>query len=79
MAETTYLNALAGLLHDIGKFALRAGETGKLTWDDEARREYGYKHALLSADFVEQFVPPQWKSDVLRAAPYRSRASRPAT
>ncbi|MCB0041974.1 MAG: type III-A CRISPR-associated protein Cas10/Csm1, partial [Caldilinea sp.] len=73
MAETTYLNALAGLLHDIGKFALRAGETGKLTWDDEARREYGYKHALLSADFVEQFVPPQWKSDVLRAAGFHHR------
>ncbi|MGC8963706.1 MAG: type III-A CRISPR-associated protein Cas10/Csm1 [Candidatus Bipolaricaulaceae bacterium] len=43
--------ALAGLLHDIGKFAQRAGETA------DGRKE----HAALGDKFVQQFVPECWR------------------
>jgi len=36
MEESTHLIALAGLLHDIGKFAVRAGVRGSRIWDAEA-------------------------------------------
>lgn len=68
MIDQIQLIALAGLLHDIGKFALRGGEGGTRIWDDQARGDYGYKHALLTADFVEKSVPKQWLSAVLSAA-----------
>ncbi len=76
MNEKTCLIALAGLLHDIGKFALRAGEGGTRLWDAQAQADYGYKHALLTADFVDKWVPSQWKGPVLSAA---GRHHRPAT
>lgn len=60
-----HLLALAGLLHDIGKFALRAGVSGNRMWDAEARREFGYKHAMLSAWFAETFVPEPWRKAVI--------------
>jgi CRISPR-associated protein Csm1 len=55
--------ALAGLLHDVGKFAQRAGvkpEDQTLTKEDAG--EHGY-HALLSYDFARKYVP----SDLLPA------------
>jgi len=52
MRDEVIQAALAGLLHDIGKLAQRAGETPSLRESDE------YKvHALLSSDFVKNFVP----------------------
>ncbi len=63
-----WLAALAGLLHDIGKFALRAGERGTREWDDLGRKDYGYYHALLTTDFVEKYVPDPWKAEVKRMA-----------
>ena len=62
--DQVFLAALAGLLHDIGKFALRAGEGASRTWDAEAQRDYKYKHALLSEDFVQTYVPEAWQSRV---------------
>ena len=55
------LTATAGLLHDIGKFMLRANVAGDRTWDDLARQDFRYKHAMLSATFVNQFVPEAWR------------------
>lgn len=52
--------ALGGLLHDIGKFALRAGEGGGRLWDDEAHKDFGYKHAELTAHFLTHYLPEQW-------------------
>lgn len=63
-----WLAALAGLLHDVGKFALRAGERGTREWDDLGRKDYGYYHALLTADFVEKYMPDPWKGAVKRMA-----------
>ena len=54
--------ALAGLLHDIGKFAQRAGRAIDETWDAEARDTIKYEHALASYGFVHQFIPPPWRS-----------------
>ncbi len=46
--QTIYSVALAGLLHDIGKFAQRAGwKTGK--------------HPQIGGDFVSEFVPQVWR------------------
>jgi CRISPR-associated protein Csm1 len=60
MEEAIFKAALAGLLHDVGKFAQRAGESGSRIWDDQARQDFGYFHALLSSDFVARYVPEQW-------------------
>ena len=62
MNERTYQLALAGMLHDIGKFMLRAGEGGVQAWDDEAKRTYGYKHAMLTDSFVAQYTPEPWRA-----------------
>ncbi len=62
--QPVFLAALAGLLHDIGKFALRAGEGASRTWDQEAQQDYKYKHALLSEDFVQKFVPSAWQAQI---------------
>lgn len=59
--------ALAGLLHDIGKVALRAGDTGaSRTWDAEAKQDYGRLHALLSHDVVAMLVPPTLGGEEIR-------------
>ncbi|GAP11887.1 CRISPR-associated protein, Csm1 family [Bellilinea caldifistulae] len=63
--EQVFLAALAGLLHDIGKFALRGGAEGaSRSWDRQAEQDYKYKHALLSEDFAERYLPPQWQGQV---------------
>ncbi len=66
--ELSYIGSLAGLLHDIGKFMLRAAEGGTRIWDAEARRDFRYKHAMLTASFVEQYVPEPWRQPVMLAA-----------
>lgn len=66
--EATHLSALAGLLHDIGKLSLRAAEKGLRTWDEEARGDFKYKHAMLTATFVQRYVPAQWRQEVMLAA-----------
>ncbi|WP_299029895.1 type III-A CRISPR-associated protein Cas10/Csm1 [uncultured Thermanaerothrix sp.] len=51
--------ALAGLLHDVGKIKLRAGESSaSRIWDDEAKRDYGRLHALLTYDVAGEWLPP---------------------
>jgi CRISPR-associated protein Csm1 len=66
--QDIYLNALAGLLHDIGKFMLRAGEYGTRIWDEEAKRDFKYKHAMLTASFADRYIPEQWRTEVKLAA-----------
>lgn len=64
MEHRVWSMALAGLLHDLGKFAQRAGVRGSRIWDEQAKRDYGYYHALLSEDCVQQFVPPPWLGEI---------------
>lgn len=56
MDEKVLMAALAGLLHDIGKFAQRAGEKPGQDFDKADVGSHGY-HALLSNDFVNAYVP----------------------
>jgi len=54
--------ALAGLVHDVGKFALRAGVPLE-EYADFGRDEVGAHgaHAKWSAQFVSSYVPSQWR------------------
>lgn len=66
--ELTDQLAIAGLIHDIGKFMLRASVSGDRTWDREAQGDFGYKHAMLSAAFAERFIPEPWRIPVKNMA-----------
>ncbi|GAB4563604.1 MAG: type III-A CRISPR-associated protein Cas10/Csm1 [Anaerolineae bacterium] len=61
MDTSIYLAAVAGLLHDIGKVAHRANELPTIRWDDKTRQEFGRYHALLTYDFITQYVPERWR------------------
>ena len=70
--------ALAGLLHDIGKFYQRGYGSPQQTlppnyaafrpqtWEDKKRPPYGKHgtHAAWSADFVEEHVPEAFRREV---------------
>lgn len=64
MEDKVFKAALGGLLHNIGKFAQRAGEAASRTWDGEAEQDYKYQHALYSGDFVEKYVPSHWAGEL---------------
>lgn len=68
MEHTVFVTAAAGLLHDIGKFAFRAGEQPKMGWE-QAEREAGYAHAQKSWEVVQEMVPAVWVEE-LRAILY---------
>ncbi len=53
--ESVYLAALAGLLHDVGKFTGRAGIGSKID-DKREQKEVGYWHAEHSQTFVDAYV-----------------------
>lgn len=54
--EEITLAALAGLLHDVGKFAQRADAPLREIADAEARRDVKYEHALAGYSFVQDFA-----------------------
>jgi len=62
--EDSFVLALAGLLHDVGKFMFRADESGLKLWDGDVQADFKYKHAMLSASFVSQFVPEPWRAKI---------------
>lgn len=66
--ELTDQLALAGLIHDVGKFMLRAAVGGDRIWDKEAQGDFRYRHAMLSAAFAEQYIPEPWRSRVKNMA-----------
>ena len=77
MQESTLILALAGLLHDVGKFALRAGQKGATRiWDPDAERDYGHFHALLTDDFISVYVPSTWQTTTKNAAGMHHRPDR---
>ena len=62
MDEKVLMAALAGLLHDIGKFAQRAGEQVTAEWSDgKTKSDFGYQHALHTWHFVEKYLPESLK------------------
>ncbi len=54
--DRVYLAALAGLLHDIGKFAQRADAPLREIPDAQTRKEVRYQHALAGYSFVQDFA-----------------------
>lgn len=62
--ERILLDALAGLWHDIGKFALRSGESAQELWSHESERDIGYRHALASDEFVAMHAPRLWQAQL---------------
>lgn len=65
--DTVYLAALAGLLHDIGKFAQRADAPMREIAEAETRRDVKYEHALSGYSFVQDFagaLPPDARRDL---------------
>ncbi|GAB4533112.1 MAG: type III-A CRISPR-associated protein Cas10/Csm1 [Anaerolineales bacterium] len=65
--------ALAGLLHDIGKFAQRGTAQVGRSWDDETRKEFKYQHALHTWHFIEKHVPKDFSVSVLAAYHHRPK------
>jgi CRISPR-associated protein Csm1 len=68
MNERVFSLTLAGLLHDVGKFAQRAKETPSVSWDDATKGEFKYEHALYTDDVLPQIVPQRWRAPVRAAA-----------
>ena len=69
MAEITpHRLALAGLLHDIGKFAQRAGAQVVDEWrDGKTQADFKYQHALHTWHFINRYVPPAFEVATLAA------------
>jgi CRISPR-associated protein Csm1 len=63
MDERIWKAALAGLLHDIGKFAQRAGEGRYEAFDANTRQEVHYDHALRSYWFVQQYISTSLRNE----------------
>ncbi|MGQ9515991.1 MAG: type III-A CRISPR-associated protein Cas10/Csm1 [Anaerolineae bacterium] len=63
MEHSVFVAAVAGLLHDIGKFAFRAGEQPKIGWE-QANREAHYAHAQKSWEVVQEIVPAGWVEEM---------------
>jgi CRISPR-associated protein Csm1 len=62
MDDPVLMAALAGLLHDIGKFAQRAGEQVSSEWKEpKTQQDFGYQHALHTWHFVEKYLPEAFK------------------
>lgn len=64
LSDSVGLAALAGLLHDVGKFGLRAATGSDRAWDETAAREFEYPHAMASARLAERYVPAPWREAV---------------
>ena len=79
-SELTNQLAVAGLLHDIGKLMLRAADGDHpnfggmvASFDEDLQDDFGYKHAMLSAVFVDQYLPEPWRIPVQNMAGHHHR------
>lgn len=72
MNDDIFKAALAGLLHDVGKFAQRAAEGLKIAWsydeNSDIKKRYRHQHALYTDQVVEQIVPDKWRQEVRAGA-----------
>ncbi len=62
--QEVFTAALAGLLHDVGKFSQRAGVQPDATSQAFTEKDYGRHgaHAKWSIAFIDAHVPEQWRS-----------------
>lgn len=70
MKDDIIFTAIAGLLHDIGKFAQRAGVELKGSWTGELKGDLGDKQALSTYYFVQKYVPADWHAKITAATHY---------
>jgi CRISPR-associated protein Csm1 len=63
MEERVFNAALAGLLHDVGKFGLRA-KVGASLNDPQVKSDYKRAHALHTDDFIETYLPAKWETQI---------------
>lgn len=75
MKQDIFEAALAGLLHDIGKFAQRAGELFGISWNEnrDIQQAYGYQHALYTDQVIERLVPERWRPAIRALAGHHHR------
>ncbi len=65
MKRDVYLAALAGLLHDVGKFAQRAAGRGSAD-SETAKQDFGHYHAMLTYDVIPALIPDVLGNEVKR-------------
>ena len=66
--------ALAGLLHDVGKFAQRAGDQVSSEWSEgKTKADFGYQHALHTWHFANKYLPESIRDRVRMLAAYHHR------
>jgi CRISPR-associated protein Csm1 len=66
--------ALAGLLHDVGKFAQRAGDQVSSEWSEgKTKADFGYQHALHTWHFANKYLPGSIRDRVRMLAAYHHR------
>lgn len=70
MEDRVFAAALAGLLHDVGKFMQRAGMGLRERWNTQSKNDFGYPDALASSIFIQRYVPKIWLHSVDSAAYY---------
>ncbi len=74
MENEVYLAALAGLLHDVGKFAQRAGDQVTGEWSEgKTKADFGYQHALHTWHFANKYLPAPIKEQVRMTAAFHHR------
>jgi CRISPR-associated protein Csm1 len=74
--NTVSMAALAGLLHDVGKFAQRAGEQVSNEWGEgKTKADFGYQHALHSWHFINRYIPKEWGIGTLAAFHHRPQTA----
>lgn len=72
--EDVYLAALAGLLHDVGKFAQRAGDQVTSEWSGgKTQADFGYQHALHTWYFANKYLPASIRDQVRTMAAFHHR------
>jgi CRISPR-associated protein Csm1 len=73
MDDHVLMAALAGLLHDVGKFTGRAAVGTSVEFTRDEQKAVGYRHAEDSGTFVDQYVPEHLRAGGVQAVRFHHR------